>query len=602
MYQTFENPSDPSKSPERVAALRALLAQKGLSGYIIPRQDEFQGEYVPAFAERLRFLSGFAGSWGMAIVLAEKAAIFVDGRYTIQVREQVLTDLFTPRHLNEEPPADWIAENLKPGDKLGFDPWLLTADMAARFAAACEKAGASLVPISGNLVDAIWPDQPPRPDTPLSVQPTQFAGTSAAEKLKNLAADLSRRGIDAAILTLPDSVAWAFNLRGADVPHTPVVLAHAIISNQAEATLFVDVAKLPEDVTAHISQVAKIASPSQLDDELKKLANAQKTVLMDPAWAAEGVRLALSGAKIERGSDPCIMPKARKNQAEREGARAAHKRDGAAMCRFLHWLEMEAPKGTLDEISVVEKLEEFRRATGELKDVSFDSIAGAGPHAAIPHYHVSRESNLKLELNKIFLIDSGGQYQDGTTDITRTVIVGTPSDEMRDRFTRVLKGMIRLSMAIFPKGTTGSQLDVLARYALWDAGFDFDHGTGHGVGSFLSVHEGPARINKTDRIELQPGMILSNEPGYYRQGDFGIRIENLILITDPFTPKGGEREMMAFETLTLCPIDRRLIMAEMLEPAERQWLNAYHARVEKELAPLLDGADAAWLKQACAVI
>jgi Xaa-Pro aminopeptidase len=599
MYQTFESLSEPQHSPARVAVLRAEMARQGLDGFIVPRQDEFQGEYVAAYAERLRWLTGFAGSWGMAIILADEAAIFVDGRYTIQVQHEVDTRLITPRHLNDEPPQDWIAEKLKPGQKLGFDPWLTTADQAARFAAAAEKAGATLVPVARNLVDAVWTDQPTRPANPVTVQPTQFAGIRVEEKLANLAADLKKRGADAVVLTLPDSVAWAFNIRGSDVPHTPVVLANALITKDATATLFIDAAKLPEDVKAHLANVASIAPPAALESELKKLGDSKACVLIDPSWAPDGVRRALVSAKILNGADPCILPKARKNHAEREGARAAHRRDGAAMSRFLRWLEAEAPKGKLTEIAVVEKLEAFRRETGELKDVSFDSIAGAGPHAAIPHYHVSAQSNLPLELNRIFLIDSGGQYVDGTTDITRTVIVGTPTADMKDRFTRVLKGMISLSMARFPKGTVGSQLDVLARAALWNAGLDFDHGTGHGVGSFLSVHEGPARINKSDRVPLEPGMILSNEPGYYRQGEYGIRIENLVLITEPQEIPGGERPMMAFETLTLCPIDRRLIDVALLSPAEHEWLNAYHARVLKEVAPLLSGDDAAWLAQAC---
>lgn len=600
MYQSFKALSEPEHSPARVAALRAEMARHGLDGFIVPRQDEFQGEYVAAYAERLRWLTGFAGSWGMAIVLADEAAIFVDGRYTIQVQHQVDTRLITPRHLNDEPPQDWIAEKLKPGQKLGFDPWLTTADQAARFAAAAERAGATLVPVAKNLVDAVWTDQPARPANPIAVQPTQFAGTRVEEKLQNLAADLKKRGADAVVLTLPDSVAWAFNIRGSDVPHTPVVLAFALVTKNAEATLFIDTAKLPEDVQAHLAKLARIAPPDALEGELKKLGDAKASVLIDPTWAPDGVRRALSGASVVTGSDPCILPKARKNNAEREGARAAHRRDGAAMSRFLRWLEAEAPKGKLTEIAVVEALEGFRRETGELRDVSFDSIAGAGPHAAIPHYHVSAESSLPLEMNRIFLIDSGGQYVDGTTDITRTVIVGTPTAEMKDRFTRVLKGMISLSMVRFPKGTVGSQLDVLARAALWNAGLDFDHGTGHGVGSFLSVHEGPARINKTDRVPLEPGMILSNEPGFYRQGDYGIRIENLMLITEPEDIPGGERPMMSFETLTLCPIERALIEVSLLSPAEHEWLNAYHARVVKEIGPLLSGEDAAWLTKACA--
>lgn len=600
MFQTFEDLSEPAKSPARIAALRAELTRLGVNGFIAPRQDEFQGEYVAAYAERLRWLTGFAGSWGMAIVLADEAAIFVDGRYTIQVRQQVDTHLLTPRHSGDEPAHEWISEKLKPGQKLGFDPWLITADQASRLAAACEKAGASLVPVAPNPIDTIWLDKPPRPRHPIAAHPLKHAGKSAADKLRNLAAEIADKGADAVVLTLPDSVAWTFNIRGNDVPHTPVVLAFAVVETSGHAVLFVETERLTGDVRAHLSGVARTAPPSALEGELRALASRGAKVMIDPAWTPEAIRLALQGASIVNASDPCILAKARKNLAEREGARAAHRRDGAAMARFLHWLEIEAPRGELDEIAVVKKLEAFRTATGELKDVSFDSIAGAGPHAAIPHYHVSVQSSLKLEKDRIFLIDSGGQYVDGTTDITRTVIVGTPTAEMKDRFTRVLKGMIRLSMIRFPKGTTGSQLDVLARASLWSAGLDFDHGTGHGVGSFLSVHEGPARINKTDRVPLEPGMILSNEPGYYREGEYGIRIENLILVAEPETVAGGERAMLGFETLTLCPIDRNLVEAPLLEPAERDWLNAYHARVVGEIGPLLQETDLEWLKKACA--
>jgi Xaa-Pro aminopeptidase len=582
----------------RVTALRQLFRKQRLSGLIIPRQDEFQGEYVAAYAERLRWLTGFAGSWGMAILTLTKGAIFVDGRYTIQVRQQVDTKLFTPHHLVDEPPTTWIAENLKKGDVLGYDPWLLTADQAERFAAACTKAGAKLQPLTSNPIDAIWEDQPKRPTAPLSVQPLQFAGQSVADKLAMISKLLAKAGTDATVLTQPDSVAWVFNIRGHDVPYTPIVLAYAILKKKGKAELFIDKAKLPEDVAAHLKKSVTIKKPAEFESALKALG--KSTVQIDANWAPAKIKLALAKAKIVNAIDLCILPKARKNNTEQEGARAAHRRDGVAMSRFLCWLEEAAPQGGLTEWSVAEKLEQFRRDTGMLLDLSFDSIAGAGPNAAIPHYHVDPDNCLPLNIDEIFLIDSGGQYQDGTTDITRTVIVGEPTEEMRDRFTRVLKGMIDVSRIRFPKGTCGSQIDVLARQSLWAAGLDYDHGTGHGVGSYLSVHEGPARINKSDRIPLEPGMILSNEPGFYKQNEFGIRIENLLLIYEAKAIDGGERPMLGFETLTLCPIERRLIDTKLLTRDELHWLDTYHARVLKEVGDHLSGDELTWLRKACA--
>lgn len=582
----------------RVNALRLRLRKQKLNGLIIPRQDEFQGEYVAAYAERLRWLTGFAGSWGLAILTLNKGAIFVDGRYTIQVRQQVDTKIFTPRHLVDEPPTAWIAENLKKGDVLGFDPWLLTAEQAERFAAACAKVGARLQPLASNPIDTIWDDQPKRPTASLSVQPLQFAGQSVAEKLAMISKLLAKAGADATVLTQPDSVAWAFNIRGHDVPYTPVVLAYAILKRKGKAELFIDKAKLPEDVQAHLKKSVTIRKPGELEPALKALG--KSTVQIDGAWAPARIKAALGKARIINATDLCVLPKAKKNKTEQEGARAAHRRDGVAMSRFLCWLESAAPLGGLTEWSVAEKLQQFRKDTGMLLDLSFDSIAGAGPNAAIPHYHVNPDNCLPLRINEIFLIDSGGQYQDGTTDITRTVIVGEPTDEMRDRFTRVLKGMIDVSCIRFPKGTCGSQIDVLARQSLWAAGLDYDHGTGHGVGSYLSVHEGPARINKSDRTPLEPGMILSNEPGFYKQNEYGIRIENLLLIHEAKAIDGGERPMLGFETLTLCPIDRRLIDTKLLTRDELHWLDTYHARVLKEVGDHLSGDELTWLRKACA--
>jgi Xaa-Pro aminopeptidase len=582
----------------RVAALRQTLKKMKLTGLIVPRQDEFQGEYVAAYAERLRWLTGFAGSWGMAILTLKKGAIFVDGRYTIQVRQQVDTKLFAPHHLIDDPPAAWIADNLKMGDVLGFDPWLLTADQAERFTAACAKVGAKLVPVTPNPIDTIWEDQPKRPTASLSVQPLQFAGQSVADKLAMISKLLGKAGVDATVLTQPDSVAWVFNIRGHDVPYTPVVLAYAILKKKGKAELFIDKAKLPEDVQSHLKKSVIIKKPAELEQALKALG--KSVVQIDSNWAPAKIKSTLAKAKIINATDLCVLPKAKKNKTEQEGARAAHRRDGVAMSRFLCWLESAAPQGNLTEWSVAEKLEQFRKDTGMLLDLSFDSIAGAGPNAAIPHYHVNPDDCLPLKINEIFLIDSGGQYQDGTTDITRTVIVGEPTQEMQDRFTRVLKGMIDVSRIRFPKGTCGSQIDALARQSLWAAGLDYDHGTGHGVGSYLSVHEGPARINKSDRTPLEPGMILSNEPGFYKQNDFGIRIENLLLVHEAQDIEGGERPMLSFETLTLCPVERRLIDTKLLTKDELHWLDTYHARVLKEVGDHLSGAELAWQQKACA--
>ena len=588
-----------TSSLSRVVALRAELKRRKLTGFIIPRQDEFQGEYVAAYAERLRWLTGFAGSWGMAILTLKKGAIFVDGRYTIQVRAQVDTKVFVPHHLVDDPPAKWIEKNLKSGDHLGFDPWLLTASEADRFAAACAKAGAKLVPVATNPIDAIWPGQPARPTSPISVQPTQFAGRAPAEKLKDVTRELAA---DAVVLTAPDSVAWVFNIRGIDVPHTPIALAYAILRRRGKAELFIDEAKLPEDVRAHLNKIVALRHPTAIEASLQALGRKKAQVQIDPAWAPARIRdvLKKAGARVVHGTDPCLLPKAKKNRIEQEGARSAHARDGAAMARFLCWLDREAPNGGLTELSAAGRLKEIRKATGMLMDLSFPTIAGAGPNGAIPHYSVTEDSNRPLKANELFLIDSGAQYQDGTTDITRTVVIGEPTEEMMDRFTRVLKGMIGISRIRFPAGTCGSQLDVLARASLWRAGLDYDHGTGHGVGSYLSVHEGPARINKSDRTALEPGMILSNEPGCYKQDRFGIRIENLVLVHEAKAIEGGERKMLGFETLTLCPIEQRLIDLSLLTMDEMNWLNTYHARVLKEVGNRLDGAELKWLKNACA--
>ncbi|MEQ8747759.1 aminopeptidase P family protein [Pyruvatibacter sp.] len=605
-YQIFSDNPDPTVGAPRVALLRAELARHGLDGFIIPRADEHQGEYVPARAERLKWLTGFGGSAGMAIVLKDKAAIFIDGRYTLQVRDQVDMNVFEPQHLVDEPATRWIGENLTHGARLGFDPWLHTAAAADRLRTACTKAGAELVPCTDNPVDAIWENQPGIPVGAVVPHPLSYAGEDHEEKLARIAEKLEADDVDAAILTQPDSIAWLFNIRGQDVSHTPLPLAFALMHAKGHAELFIDERKLSSETRKHLGNKVTLHAPGRLKEALDELGAAKREIRLDITSAADWIkqRLDSAGAIIKPGDDPCLLPKARKNDIEIEGMRTAHRRDGAAVTRFLAWLSREATSGTQSEISAAQALEAFRAETGALKDLSFDTISGSGPNGAIVHYRVTQATNRTLGPGDIYLVDSGAQYLDGTTDITRTVAIGEPAQtndlkDVRDRFTRVLKGHIGLAMARFPKGTSGSQLDVLARNALWQAGLDFDHGTGHGVGSYLSVHEGPQRISKLPHnVSLDPGMVISNEPGFYKTGCYGIRIENLVAVTPPTDIDGGERPMMAFETLTLAPIDRTLIDPTLMDATERAWLNTYHARVLTELAPLLPPEDQAWLEQA----
>lgn len=589
-----------TQSLSSVALLRGALKKQRLDGFLVPRQDEFQGEYVAAYAERLKWLTGFAGSWGVAIVLAKKAVIFVDGRYTSQVREQVDVKAFVPQHLIDAPPTDWIKANLKKGQSLGFDPWLTTIADAKRYQAACESVGAKFVAVSHNPIDGVWTEQPKRPATPLNLQPERFAGKSAKQKLAEIAKSLTAQGADAVFIAEPSSVSWLFNIRGNDVPFTPVALAYALVPAKGKATIFMDEARVSKDVRAALKSHAEFTNPSAIAKALKALAAKKKAVLLDAGSAPQQIALLLKGAKLIEGQDPCTLPKAQKNAVEQAGARAAQLRDGAALSRFLHWISVEGPKGNLNEASAALKLAEFRRATGKLEDLSFATISASGPNAAIPHYHLDPARARPIKPGEIYLIDSGGQYRDGTTDVTRTVMIGAPAAEIKDRFTRVLKGVIAISTLRFPPGTTGAHIDALARASLWSAGLDFDHGTGHGVGSYLSVHEGPARISKASHVVLKPGMLLSNEPGYYKPGAFGIRTENLLLVREAEPIEGGERNMMGFETITLAPIDRNLIESELLTRDEIKWLDAYHARVLAEVGLLLDGAALEWLKSACA--
>jgi Xaa-Pro aminopeptidase len=597
-YQSFDDPRERAAAPARIAALRVELKRRGLDGFMVPRADRQQNEYLPASEERLAWLTGFTGSAGAAIVLAERAALFVDGRYTVQAAAQIDAKLFATEHLVDSPPEQWLEQNLKSGAKLGYDPWLHTSESADRLRKACATAGAELVAVEGNPIDALWRDRPAPPAGPLSLRDIKLAGESAADKLKRIQAELKKLRADVLVVSDPQNVTWAFNIRGSDVAHTPLALAFAVIPREGKPALYVAAAKLDNKTRPALEEIAALRAPDDLVRDLAQLKD--KTVWLDQASAADALTrlLAGSGGKPVRGADPIGLMKAVKNHAEIEGSRAAHTRDGVAMARFLAWLAREAPAGKLTEIDAVEALESFRRDSGLLKDISFSTIAGSGPNGAIVHYRVTRVSNRTLGKNELFLVDSGAQYEDGTTDITRTVAVGTPTDEIRDRFTRVLKGHIAIATAVFPENTTGAQLDPLARTALWQAGLDFDHGTGHGVGSYLSVHEGPARISKLGTVALRRGMILSNEPGYYKTAAYGIRIENLVLVIAGPAPAGAEKPLNAFETLTLAPIDRRLIDSRLLTAKERNWIDGYHARVQEVLSPLLDAATRAWLDAA----
>jgi Xaa-Pro aminopeptidase len=574
------------------------MAADGLAGFIVPRADEHQGEYVPRAAERLAWLTGFTGSAGMAIVLAERAAIFVDGRYTLQVKVQVDGTLFEYRHLTEEPPHDWLAKNAQAGMRIGFDPWLHTADGIARLRAAARDAGAELVAVAGNPLDRAWTDRPPAPIAPVVAHPAVFAGRSFADKTNVVTQRLAAERVGAAVLSAPDSIAWLLNVRGGDVPRTPLPLSFAIVDAAGAVDWFVDPRKLHPDLRAHLGNRVTVREPAALGAALDALGAAKARVLVDAATGAVWLsdRLEAAGAAVVRGQDPAALPKACKTAEELAHVRDAHLRDGAALTRFLRWVAHEGARGTITELDAVEHLKALRRANAHYRDTSFDTIAGAGPNGAIVHYRATSESNRRIAPDMLFLIDSGGQYWDGTTDVTRTVAIGTPTPEQRDRFTRVLKGHIALALARFPAGTSGSQLDALARTALWEVGLDYDHGTGHGVGYYLSVHEGPHRISKMpNTVALQPGMIVSNEPGYYKTGAYGIRIENLVAVAE--LESVGERKLLGFETLTLAPIDRALIEPSLLSPRERDWLDAYHARVRAALTPLLDAETAAWLAE-----
>jgi Xaa-Pro aminopeptidase len=601
MFQSFDEVSSPGAAPERVQALRRELKARKLDGFLIPHSDEHQDEFLPPAAERLRWLTGFSGSAGSAIVLEKEAALFVDGRYILQGQVQADGALFEVLQVPEAKASKWLASKLATGGTIGYDPRLHTIKEIERLTESLGKSGIRLAPQADNPVDLLWQDRPSAPSAPLVPHGLEFAGRSAGDKIAELQAAL-KGNADAALLTLLDSIAWLFNIRGGDISHTPLALAFAIVPAEGKPALFVDPAKVGDNVRGHLKDAAEILGPEPLAGRLQALGASGAKVRLDPETTPVhfAQTLEAAGAKLITGEDPCILPKAIKNATEIAGARAAHLRDGVALVQFLAWLDNDAASGRIDEVAAAKRLEDFRRDTGQLKDISFDSISAAGPHGAVVHYRPTYASSAKLEPGSLYLIDSGAQYPDGTTDVTRTIAIGTPSGDMRRHYTLVLRGHLAIAAARFPKGTRGQDLDPFARRPLWDAGLDFDHGTGHGVGSYLSVHEPPQRLSRYGSVELKPGMILSNEPGLYREGHYGIRLENLVLVTPPGAIAGGTREMLGFETLTLAPFDRRLIDRDLLTREELAWLDAYHAEVRRQLDPSLTGSDRVWLRQATA--
>ena len=587
----------------RLADLREQLKKQNLDGFVVPICDEHMSEYIGGYAQRLEWLTGFGGSAGAAVVMADKAAIFIDGRYTIQVRDQVDGRLYEYVGTGKTSMAQWLGANVPEGAKIGYDAWLHTRDWVQAASKKLERNGAALVSVENNPVDAVWHDQPDRSAAKMTAHPLEYAGKDSSEKRDDIAAWLKDEGHEAVVITALDSVAWVFNVRGADVDHTPVPLSYAIVRSDGSAELFVAPEKLTDDVRAHLGNQVGLRDYTEFEAGLDSLSG--QSVAVDPERAVAAIfeRLEQAGAKISAKRDPSVLAKAIKNTAEVDGHRAAQARDGAALSRFLHWFDNAAPKGGVDELSAAAKLLSFREATGKLVDTSFDTISGASSNGAICHYRVNEETNLPVTMDSLYLVDSGGQYLDGTTDVTRTIAVGTPTAEMKKRFTQVLKGHIALAQARFPKGTTGGQLDILARQYLWADGVDYAHGTGHGVGSFLGVHEGPQRIAAFGGFAepLIAGMICSNEPGYYKDDEYGIRIENLVLVKE-IDIAGAEQEMLGFETLTYAPIDRNCVDLAIMTASDLDWLNNYHAQVLEIVGPQLQGEELAWLEAACAPI
>jgi Xaa-Pro aminopeptidase len=602
MRQSFDESADPSFGPLHTPLIRQKMAEQDLDGFLVPHEDEHQNEYLPDANNRLAWATGFTGSAGAAVILRDKAAVFVDGRYAIQVRDQVDPRTFEIRDLVDGGVPAYLREAAKPGWTIGYDPRLHSPDALHHLGEAATRTGATLKAVDTNPLDAAWGEQrPPQPKAPIVPHPLQYAGEDSAAKRARIGADLEGAGAEAAVLTAPASIAWLFNIRGGDVIRSPLPLGQAILNADGTARLFLDPDKVTNELPAWLGNAVRLETPEDLEPALRELKG--RTVLVDPAqssaWYFEA--LGAAGAEVVRGADPTALPRACKNPVEIEGARRAHARDGAALTRFLHWLGTEGQRTLPDELEAVTRLEAFREATGALKDLSFDTIAGATANGAICHYHPSRRLNRRTEPGSLLLIDSGGQYLDGTTDVTRTVAMGEPSAEMAERFTLVLKGNLALARVRFPAGTTGPALDALARAPLWSAGLDYDHGTGHGVGSYLGVHEGPHRIAKVNNtVALRSGMIVSNEPGYYKEGAYGIRIENLQVVTPAEPIPGGERPMLGFETLTMAPIDRRLIVVGMLTDEERRQIDAYHARVLEVVGPLVPEDVRVWLSEACA--
>ena len=602
MRQHFDETTDPSFGAKHLPLVRAEMAKQGLDGLLIPHEDEHQNEYLPDANERLAWVTGFTGSAGAGVVLSDKAAVFVDGRYTVQVKaqtDQALFERVTLAALN-----NWLSANVKAGQVIGYDPRLHSPDALVGLRAAVEAAGGSLKAVELNPIDLAWADRPAQPQALVVPHPEKYAGESAASKRARIGKSIADKGADAAVLTAPSSLAWLFNVRGGDVIRSPLPLGQAIVRADGSARIFLDPAKVTEELPAWLGNEVTLETPEALAEALASLSG--QKVVIDPsissAWYFEA--LTSAGAKIVRAADPCALPRACKNEVEIEGSRRAHIRDGAALTRFLHWVDTVAQKELPDERGVVEALEGFREATGELKDLSFDTIAGVAANGALPHYKPVGAKIRKMEQGSLLLVDGGGQYLEGTTDVTRTMAIGEGTDEQRRMFTLVLKGHIAMATIRFPQGVSGMHLDAIARQHLWNAGFDYDHGTGHGVGSYLGVHEGPQRIANWGTTQpLLTGMILSNEPGYYREGQWGIRIETLQVVTPPTVPEGGERPMHGFEQLTFAPLDRTLIDVNLLTPQERQYVDDYHAEVLAKVGPLLAGgvqkdeAALAWLKE-----
>ena len=600
MFQQFDSDASSDHSADNLTALRDRLEELGVNAFLVPRGDEYLNEFVPSSAERLRWLTGFSGSAGMAIVGRKQSALFVDGRYTTQAAEQVDTESLDIRQIPQNKPSEWLTETLKDGDTVAYDPNLHTVRQIRNLKKALDEKGIALKPVAPNPIDRLWQDRPSPPMGAAQLHLLKHAGKKAEDKISELQKELRENKVDAVLITSPESNAWLFNIRGRDVAHTPVVLCHAIVYANKKPELFIHPDKLSAAMVNTLKKSVRLKTPEDLKANLKTLASRNSRVQLDidrtPAFFHN--LLQSSGAELVEKTDPCALPRSIKNPVEIEGARAAHIRDGVAVTRFLSWIETATETDNIDEIAAATRLEELRAETGKLRDISFDSISGAAANGAIIHYRVTRDSVRKLKQGSLYLIDSGGQYLDGTTDITRTVAIGRPTAAMVKHFTLVLKGHIAIDRAKFPVGTRGQDLDPLARVALWAEGLDYDHGTGHGVGSYLSVHEGPASISRLSSQVLKPGMILSNEPGYYRVGKYGIRIENLILVVEVPTPRSGDRELLGFETLSLAPIDLNLVDKSLLSGEEKDWLNAYHREVRRKLSPHLKGEEKQWLKEA----